>query len=682
MTLPVFDKNLNGMGWNQRGMTAAAEKNARAMWIFLTRRYNRNKSKMRTISDGGSVSSSNYDPLDDDDDLSRMSMTSTEMNAIAVPPTNQTVEDSLSQELMKLSMNDRQAVEEEIHGVHCMCNFNETPEFLRQKLHEFDIELNAIKNSERRRRKRARARRQQQQSKKNGGGSFSGGDEDVLRNVIGIRDFLKVVDEEENTECTVETAQSRSSFGSIATAFPEGMEVDESELKKRSCWVNDPAVRLRFLRCELFFTKKAVKRFVTFLDFAQELYGDFIADRPMRLSDMKTREEKRAMANMQFHVLPFRDRSGRRVFVSVGSCGYDVEPRMRIKILWYMIWIASEDIETQRKGLVIIGWPCDEIISGSMSNNPMSEDDTRSSDGSAMGGMEDSAWERNLRPNIANMEGIYQVKAVDGLPIRIAALHFCIQNRPIYRILNSLFYFTLDSTYKSRYKVHIGEPLEIRYKLQGYGIPVDLLPITHTMTLKRQSHLQWINFRKYVEQGVNGNAKTNSKNKASLTIDPQDIVDCPRSYDVIIGKAKYTNNPGNVFYRSLIEATHDEHISLSKRDKVEMTWRIVRQMEEMNGRFLEMNKHLKVWVHIKDRNVMRQKVAQSYKEYKRNAHVVRTKRQQEQQEKTYCGDKRQRTDETSAIPVVHESSCLKGCRRRCNEHGYDSLHPSSLFTGM
>eukprot|EP00536_Pseudo-nitzschia_multiseries_P017337 jgi/Psemu1/248095/estExt_Genewise1.C_15010010 len=464
---------------------------------------------------------------------------------------------------MKLSMNDRQQVEEEVHGVHCMCNFSETPQFLGQKLREFDTELNAIKNSERRH-----------------------------------------------------------------------VEVDEGELKKRSCWVNDPDVRLRFLRCELFNTKKAVKRFVTFLDFAQELYGDFIADRPMRLSDMKTREEKRAMANIQFHVLPFRDRSGRRVFVSVGSCGYDVEPLLRIKILWYMIWIASEDIETQRKGLVIIGWPCDEIISGS--NSPMSEDDTRS------------------------------IKSVDGLPIRIAALHFCIQNRPVYRILNSLFYFTLDSSYKSRYKVHIGEPLEIRYKLQGYGIPVDLLPITHTMTLKRQSHLQWINFRKYVEQGENGSSKASN------------IVECPRSYDVIIGKAKYTNNPGNVFYRSLIEATHDEHIALSKKDKVEMTWRIVKQMDEINGRFLEMNKQLKVWVHIKDRNVMRQKVAQSYKEYKRNAHVVRTKRQQEQKEKTYCGDKRQRTDETIPLALLPDNSCMKGCTKRCTDD--DDNNSSSLFT--
>ena len=162
--------------------------------------------------------------------------------------------------------------------------------------------------------------------------------------------------------------------------------------------------------------------------------------------------------------------------------------------------------------------------------------------------------------------------------------------------------------------------MEIRYTLQGFGIPVDLLPLTHTLSLKRQNHLQWIAFRKMVEQGGN------------TPVNPEDLVECPRSYDIIFGKAKYINNPGNVFYRSLIEDTHDDHISQSKRDKVELTWRIVREIEERNGRFLEFKKSGKAWVHIRDRNVMRQKVAQSFKEYKRTMSVVRSKRQSKQED--------------------------------------------------
>lgn len=229
-----------------------------------------------------------------------------------------------------------------------------------------------------------------------------------------------------------------------------------------------------------------------------------------------------------------------------------------------------------------------------------------------------------------------------------------------------------------------GEPLEIRYKLQGFGIPVDLLPLTHTLTLKRQNHLQWIAFRKLIEQNQGGNSADDCPGKGkknlckAFNIHPTDLVECPRSYDVIIGKAKYTNNPGNVFYRSLIEATHDEHISACKRDKVELTWRIVRQMEERNGRFLELNKSLKAWVHIRDRNVMRQKVAQSYKEFKRKVSVIRSKRNFQQHGSSKAPIKRQKV----GLPTIFENdwfSCIPGME--CNENN-DFAVSKSIFTSM
>ena len=225
-----------------------------------------------------------------------------------------------------------------------------------------------------------------------------------------------------------------------------------------------------------------------------------------------------------------------------------------------------------------------------------------------------------------------------------------------------------------------GKPLEIRYKLQGFGIPVDLLPLTHTMTYKRQNLLQWVAFRKLIEQQKEGNSndsdtiKSKKKSLKLLSIDPIDLVECPRSYDVIIGKAKYTNNPGNVYYKSLIEASHDDHTSLKKKEKVELTWNIVRHIEEHNGRFLEFNKFLKSWVHIKNRDVVRQKVAQSYKEFKRNAAVIRNKRNSEQPSRNIpeAPVKRQKT----ILPPLPDF--LSGY---CNEND-DDVPSKSMFTAM
>jgi hypothetical protein len=200
--------------------------------------------------------------------------------------------------------------------------------------------------------------------------------------------------------------------------------------------------------------------------------------------------------------------------------------------------------------------------------------------------------------------------------------------------------------------------MEIRYKLQGFGIPVDALPLTHTMAIKRHNHLKWIATRRFIEQEHISESK-NGPSKP-LPIDPRDVVECPRSYDVIIGKARYKDNPGNEFYRSLIEATYDDHSSATKRDKVKLTRRIVRQIEERNGRFLQLNKSLKSFVRIKDRNVARQKVAQSYRDYTDcNTPGSRTKRYFKQHDckSPISSVKRQKT---VLLPIYEDDwlSCL------------------------
>jgi hypothetical protein len=53
---------------------------------------------------------------------------------------NQTVEASLSEELLKLSVTKRTDIQEEIHGVRCLATV-ETNELISKGLLEFDIEL-------------------------------------------------------------------------------------------------------------------------------------------------------------------------------------------------------------------------------------------------------------------------------------------------------------------------------------------------------------------------------------------------------------------------------------------------------------------------------------------------------------------------------------------------------------
>ena len=391
---------------------AEAENKAKAMWDVLN---NRNTGYEFERSD--------------DDDSSILSMESVEKNQFAVPPEDSTVENSLSEELMKLSLNDRTAIEEEIHGV--ANETEESHELLTLCLHKFDKELMRVKI------------RRQQKSR----------DVDVLRNVIRTTADHFEDEGEDKTASTTGTHSVTPSHepSNIDTAI----QMDAEHESKKSCYVNDPSIRLRFVRAERYDCKRAVKRFVNFLEFGQELYGNFIADRPIRLSDLKTREEKRALANVSFHFLPFRDRSGRRVFVSVGSCGYDIEPVLRCKVLWYMYWIASEDAESQRKGVVVVGWPWDGMISNKIGQSDEEVKSDSDGGGSNSAGSNYNVWGATLRPK--NVERIYQLKALDGLPIRIATVHVCFQDRPVYRMMNAMFHFAMNSYLKARYKVHIGK---------------------------------------------------------------------------------------------------------------------------------------------------------------------------------------------------------------------------------
>ena len=94
---------------------------------------------------------------------------------------------------------------------------------------------------------------------------------------------------------------------------------------------------------------KAVQQFVDFLEYTSELFGDFVAERPIRLSDLNTRKEEVTLHNSRNRCLPLRDRSGRRVFVGVGSCDFDLDGFLRFKIIMYLHWVASEDVTTTKE---------------------------------------------------------------------------------------------------------------------------------------------------------------------------------------------------------------------------------------------------------------------------------------------------------------------------------------------
>jgi hypothetical protein len=94
--------------------------------------------------------------------------------------------------------------------------------------------------------------------------------------------------------------------------------------------VNEPGFRLRFLRTENFNAKKAAIRLMKFMNLMLEVFGAFALFRPIVLTDFK-RNEVKILQTGWLQILPFRDRSGRKVFIWVGDAGLSYDPVLRVR---------------------------------------------------------------------------------------------------------------------------------------------------------------------------------------------------------------------------------------------------------------------------------------------------------------------------------------------------------------
>lgn len=94
-------------------------------------------------------------------------------------------------------------------------------------------------------------------------------------------------------------------------------------------FVNDREFRLKFLRCELFDPAKAADRMILHLDYILLLFGPRSLREPLT-ADFFVKEEAAALRQGYMQLLPFRDRSGRRVITFLSGI-FTYSPRLRVR---------------------------------------------------------------------------------------------------------------------------------------------------------------------------------------------------------------------------------------------------------------------------------------------------------------------------------------------------------------
>jgi len=176
---------------------------------------------------------------------------------------SQSVDNMLAQEILALSFQERNDINEEMHGVKSLTP-DESPEMIYNSLNQLEAKLKLIPS----------------QDKK-------------MYNLCKEKYGGKTSDQEGG-----------------------------------SC-VNDADFRLRFLRSKLFDAEAAARVLVNYLDVAVDLYGEYVLERPIRMSDF-TDEELQIFRRGNLQMLPYRDRSGRRIIVAVGGLALQFDSKLRV----------------------------------------------------------------------------------------------------------------------------------------------------------------------------------------------------------------------------------------------------------------------------------------------------------------------------------------------------------------
>ena len=249
----------------------------------------------------------------------------------------------------------------------------------------------------------------------------------------------------------------------------------------------------------------------------------------------------------------------------------------------FFAWWISEDEQTQKNGAAFVTWATAETIEvvGDQEDRPESE------------------------------------RLFAAAPTRMVACHICIPPEPIFRFLSSLMLLILGKDGRKMTRVHCGQAVELIYSLMAFGIPSDQIPVTSTGTIKTKNHLQWIKFLR-------------EKEKAERQGIEFDGIEYPGVNDVLFSLGRHTwSHPGYAMFRALLEEHYDRHCAASSLEEKQLiTWEVVEKVEKKRGRFLTRDKR-GWWTEIKDRGIIRGKVALAFRNHTKRVVAQRNVQEEE-----------------------------------------------------
>lgn len=229
--------------------------------------------------------------------------------------------------------------------------------------------------------------------------------------------------------------------------------------------------------------------------------------------------------------------------------------------------VLTDDVETQKKGIVLVSWTVGNR------NTQISENEIESS-----------------KLGVWSMVKL----AMTAVPARHEAIHFCYDNL-IFAPLFALVKVSLSLYLRIRVRSHYGNKADCLRKLRTFGIPTNTLPLK-TSELDGIQEI-WKKRRTY---------ETEEKYKSKIS------VMVPGSLDVLLGRGRRCQeHVGNMRLRILVEDCKPVYDNASRKEKTLISQEIVDSVKKNGHRFLKDEGG--GWIEV-DGHVARLKVSHTFRD--------------------------------------------------------------------
>jgi hypothetical protein len=216
-------------------------------------------------------------------------------------------------------------------------------------------------------------------------------------------------------------------------------------------------------------------------------------------------------------------------------------------------------------------------------------------------------------------EHLEVARFASALPLRFAAIHFCMPNDgPAFQLLRATIVLIFASDQRIRVKFHTGLRLECRYKLLTFGIPVQEFCDNEDGMIDPGKFRAYIRTRTSVDMALKASGK--------FYLDDT-CIECPRQKDILFSRGGCNwSHVGNIHFRTILETRRVQHLSSTNEMKSRIIHEVVASLQSEGCRFLNWDRNSGWWEKIADPVAIRSKVACAMRDHSKRRSCAKDQR--------------------------------------------------------